>query len=176
MDTVRFMVILGLAVLLPMDAVPCRAQCPDNSTAFKLLGTWLYVAGAAQFPQHRMEMLLIDHAYLRLDPGASRQELLISHYVAICFTNNLTYLEVTVGYATLVKHAKTQNTEGMLMNVSSENLLLVQYQMQRERMYLGQYHYARNWRISTAEQEEFQYHAECLGLRAEQIMFAPWRT
>lgn len=31
----------------------------------------------------------------------------------------------------------------MLMNVSSENLLLVQYQMQRERTYLGQYLYGR---------------------------------
>lgn len=37
--------------------------------------------------------------------------------------------------------AKTQQTEGMLMNVSSENLLLVQYQMQKERTYLGQYLY-----------------------------------
>lgn len=49
----------------------------------QLLGTWLYVAGAAQYPQHRVEMLFIDHAYLRLDPGASGQELLISHYVAV---------------------------------------------------------------------------------------------
>ncbi|XP_066057206.1 alpha-1-acid glycoprotein-like [Chamaea fasciata] len=179
MDTVGLVVILGLAALLPTDAVPCGAQRPDDSTASKLLGTWLYVAGAAQFPQHRVEMLLIDHAYLRLDPGASGQELLISHYVAVgdqCFTNNLTYLEVSAGNATLVKHAETQKTEGMLMNVSSENLLLVQYQMQRERKYLGQYLYARNRRISRAEQEEFEHHAECLGLRAEQIVFAPWRT
>lgn len=41
------------------------------------------MAGAAQFPPHRVEMLLIDHAYLRLEPGASGQELLISHYVAV---------------------------------------------------------------------------------------------
>lgn len=49
----------------------------------QLLGTWLYVAGAAQFPQHRVEMLLIDHAYLHTEPGASGQELLITHYVAV---------------------------------------------------------------------------------------------
>lgn len=41
------------------------------------------MAGAAQYPQHRVEMLFIDHAYLRLEPGASGQELLISHYVAV---------------------------------------------------------------------------------------------
>ncbi|XP_063265880.1 alpha-1-acid glycoprotein-like [Prinia subflava] len=171
--------VLGLAVLLPTDAVPCGAQRPDNSTASKLLGTWLYVAGAAQFPQHRVEMLLIDHAYVRLEPGAAGQELLISHYVAVgdqCFTNNLTYLEVTAGNATLVRNAKTQQIEGMLMNMSSENLLLIQYQMQRERTYLGQYLYARNLGISSAEREEFEQHAECLGLRAEQIVYAPWRT
>ncbi|XP_038012105.1 alpha-1-acid glycoprotein-like [Motacilla alba alba] len=172
-------VALGLAALLPAGAVPCGAQRPDSSSAAKLLGTWLYVAGAAQFPQHQVEMLLIDHAFLRLEPAAGGQELLISHYVAVgdqCFTNNLTYLEVTAGNGTLVKHAKTQQTEGMLMNTSSENLLLVQYQMQRERTYLGQYLYARNRSISTAEREEFEQHAAGLGLRAEQIVYAPWKT
>ncbi|RMB93475.1 hypothetical protein DUI87_30172 [Hirundo rustica rustica] len=142
MGTAGLLVILGLAALLPTDAVPCGAQRPDSSTASKLLGTWLYVAGAAQFPPHRVEMLLIDHAYLRLEPGASGQELLISHYVAVgnqCFTNNLTYLEVIAGNATLVKHA-------------------------------------RNPRISRAEREEFEQHAECLGLRGEQIVYAPWKT
>ncbi|XP_015499986.1 alpha-1-acid glycoprotein-like [Parus major] len=171
--------LLSLAALLPADAAPCGAQRPDSSTASELLGTWLYLAGAAQFPQHQVEMLLIDHAFLRLEPGASGQQLLISHYVAVgdqCFTNNLTYLEVSVGNATLVKDAKTQRTEGMLMNMSSENLLLIQYQMQKDRTYLGQYLYARNLSISTADREEFERHVECLGLRAEQIVFAPWKT
>ncbi|KAL9827018.1 alpha-1-acid glycoprotein-like [Geothlypis trichas] len=171
--------ILALAALLPADALPCGAQRPDSATASKLPGTWLYVAGAAQFPQHQVEMLLIDHALLRLEPGPGGQELLISHFVAVgdqCFTNNLTYLEVTAGNATLVKNAMTQQTEGMLMNMSSENLLLIQYQMQRERTYLGQYLYARNLSISTADREEFEQHAECLGLRAEQIVYAPWKT
>ncbi|XP_041331043.1 alpha-1-acid glycoprotein-like isoform X1 [Pyrgilauda ruficollis] len=179
MGTAALLAVLGLAALLPADAEPCAAQRPDSATAAELPGTWLYVAGAAQFPQHRVEMLLIDHALLRLEPGASGQELLVSHFVAVgdqCFTNNLTYLEVTAGNATLVKHAKTQQTEGMLMNMSSENLLLIQYQMQRERTYLGQYLYARNLSISTADREEFQQHAECLGLRAEQIVYAPWKT
>nr|XP_005490686.1 uncharacterized protein LOC102064193 [Zonotrichia albicollis] len=145
----------------------------------KLPGTWLYVAGAAQFPQHQVEMLLIDHALLRLEPGPGGQELLISHFVAVgdqCYTHNLTYLEVTAGNASLVKNAVTQQTEGMLMNTSSENLLLIQYQMQRERTYLGQYLYARNLSLSTAEREEFEQHAGCLGLRAEQIVYAPWKT
>ncbi|XP_014111722.1 PREDICTED: alpha-1-acid glycoprotein-like isoform X2 [Pseudopodoces humilis] len=148
----------------------CHHPVPPSP---QLLGTWLYLAGAAQFPQHQVEMLLIDHAFLRLEPGASRQQLLISHYVAVgdqCFTNNLTYLEVSVGNATLVKDAKTQQTEGMLMNMSSENLLLIQYQMQKDRTYLGQYLYARNLSISTADREEFEHHVECLGLRAEQIV------
>ncbi|XP_039575878.1 alpha-1-acid glycoprotein-like [Passer montanus] len=179
MGSAGLVAVLGLAALLPAGAEPCAAQRPDSSAAAQLPGTWLYVAGAAQFPQHRVEMLLIDHAFLRLEPGASGQQLLISHYVAVgdqCFTNNLTYLEVAAGNATLVKHAKTQQTEGMLMNVSSENLLLIQYQMQRERTYLGQYLYARNLSISTAEREEFEQHAACLGLGAEQIVYAPWRT
>lgn len=35
---------------------------------------------------------------------------------------------------------------------------------------------ARKLGISTAEREEFEHHAECLGLRAEQIVYAPWKT
>ncbi|XP_068270335.1 alpha-1-acid glycoprotein-like [Nyctibius grandis] len=175
-------VVLGLAALLPAAAFPCaapRPQRPDNATASKLLGTWLYVAGAAQFPQHLLEMLLIDHGHLHVEPRAGEQELPVTQHVAVgdqCLTNNSTYLEITVGNTTLVKHAKTQQTVGTLMNLSSEDLLLIQYQLQRERTYLGLYLYARNLSVSTAHREEFEHHAKCLGLGEEEILYAPWKT
>ncbi|KAM6237444.1 uncharacterized protein M6G45_012934 isoform 2-T2 [Spheniscus humboldti] len=86
MAAARVAAILGLAVLLPTAAFPCGAphpQHPDNATASKLLGTWLYVAGAAQFPRHLLEMLLIDHGHLHVEPRAGEQELLITQRVAI---------------------------------------------------------------------------------------------
>ncbi|XP_051663997.1 alpha-1-acid glycoprotein 8-like [Manacus candei] len=172
-------VTLGLAVLLPTAAFPCGALRPDNATATKLLGTWLYVAGAAQFPRHLLEMLLIDHGHLHVEPLRDGPELLITQHVAVgdqCLTNNLTYLEIAAGNTTLVKHAKTQETVGTLMNLSSEDLLLIQYQLQRERTYLGLYLYARNLSVSTADREEFEHHAKCLGLREEEIIYAPWKT
>ncbi|XP_061208300.1 uncharacterized protein LOC133211731 isoform X2 [Neopsephotus bourkii] len=101
--------ILILASLLPAAATPCGALRPDNSTAAKLLGTWLYVAGAAQLPRHLLEMLLIDHGYLHVEPGASEQELPITQSVAVgdqCLTNNSTYMEITDGNTTLVKEAR----------------------------------------------------------------------
>ncbi|XP_075026507.1 alpha-1-acid glycoprotein 1-like [Calonectris borealis] len=174
--------VLGLAALLPTAAFPCgapRPQHPDNATASKLLGTWLYVAGAAQFPQHLLEMLLIDHGHLHVEPRAGDQELLITQRVAVgdqCLTNNSTYLEIATGNATLVKHAKTQQTVGTLMNLSSEDVLLIQYQLQRERTYLGLYLYARNLSVSTAHREEFERHAKCLGLSEEETVYAPWKT
>ncbi|XP_027733656.1 uncharacterized protein LOC114054561 [Empidonax traillii] len=180
MAGIGIVVTLGLAVLLPMAAAfPCRALRPDNATASKLLGTWLYVAGAAQFPRHLLEMLLIDHGHLYVEPLTDGQELLITQHVAAgdqCLTNNLTYLEIAAGNTTLVKHAKTQQTVGTLMNLSSEDLLLIQYQLQRERTYLGLYLYARNLSMSTADREEFEHHAKCLGLREEEIIYAPWKT
>ncbi|XP_009067508.1 PREDICTED: alpha-1-acid glycoprotein-like [Acanthisitta chloris] len=177
MARVGIILSLSLVALLPADASPCGPLRPDGTTASKMLGTWLYVAGAAQFPQHRLEMLLIDHAYLNVDP--LEQQLLITHRVAAgnqCHFNNLTHLEIEPGNMALVKDAKTQKIQGMLMNLSSEDLLLVQYQMERERTYLGQYLYARNLSISPADKEEFEHHVECLGLRKEQIVYAPWRT
>ncbi|XP_071430502.1 alpha-1-acid glycoprotein 1-like [Pithys albifrons albifrons] len=170
---------LGLSVLLPVAAFPCGAPSRDNTTASKLLGKWVYVAGAAQFPQHLLELLLIDHGHLHVEPGADGQELLLTQHVAAgdqCLTNNHTYLEITTGNGTLVKHAKTQQTVGMLMNLSSEDLLLIQYQLQRERMYLGLYLYARNLSVSTTDREEFEHQAKCLGLSQEQIIYAPWKT
>ncbi|XP_010014494.1 PREDICTED: alpha-1-acid glycoprotein 1-like, partial [Nestor notabilis] len=143
-----------------------------------LLGTWLYVAGAAQFPRHLLEMLLIDHGHLHVEPGASEQELPITQSVAVgdqCLTNNSTYVEITAGSTMLVKEAKTQQTVGMLMNLSSEDVLLIQYQLQRERTYLGLYLYARNLTMSRAQQEEFESQAKCLGLSEEGIVYAPWR-
>ncbi|XP_050764142.1 uncharacterized protein LOC127023864 [Gymnogyps californianus] len=174
--------VLSLAVLLPTAACPCgalRPQHPGNTTASKLLGTWLYVAGAAQFPQHLLEMLLIDHGHLHVEPRAGEQELLITQHVAVgdqCLTNNSTYFEITIGNTTLVKHAKTQQTVGTLMNLSSEDILLIQYQLQRERTYLGLYLYARNLSVSTAHREEFEHHAKRLGLSEEEIVYAPWET
>ncbi|XP_009632803.1 alpha-1-acid glycoprotein-like [Egretta garzetta] len=174
--------VLSLVVLLPATAFPCGAlhpQHPDNTTASKLLGTWLYVAGAAQFPQHLLEMLLIDHGHLHVEPRSSEQELLISQHVAVgdeCLTNNSTYFDITTSNTTQVKHAKTHQTVGTLMNLSSEDVLLIQYQLQRERTYLGLYLYARNLRVSTAHREEFEHQAKCLGLSEEEIVYAPWKT
>ncbi|XP_033923630.1 alpha-1-acid glycoprotein 1-like [Melopsittacus undulatus] len=170
--------ILILTSLLAAAATPCGAPRPDGSTAGKLLGTWLYVAGAAQFPQHLLEMLLIDHGYLHVEPGASEQELPITQSVAIgdqCLTNNSTYMEITADNTTLVKEAKTQQTVGTLMDLSSEDVLLIQYQLQRERTYLGLYLYARNLSMSRAQREEFETQAKCLGLSEEGIVYAPWR-
>ncbi|XP_010179699.1 PREDICTED: alpha-1-acid glycoprotein-like, partial [Mesitornis unicolor] len=140
-----------------------------------LLGTWLYVAGAAQFPQHLLEMLLIDHGHLHVE-SSTGEELLIFFLGDQCLTNNSTYFEIVPGNTTLVKHAKTHQTVGMLMNLSSEDVLLIQHQLQRERTYLGLYLYARNLSVSAADQEEFEHHAECLGLSKEEIVYAPWRT
>ncbi|KAM6117403.1 alpha-1-acid glycoprotein 1-like [Phoenicopterus ruber ruber] len=179
MAAARVAAVLGLTWLLPTAALPCGALRWDNATASKLLGTWLYVAGASQFPQHLLEMLLIDHGHLHVEPRASEQELLITQRVAVgdqCLTNNSTYFAIAVGNTTLVKHAKTQQTVGTLMNLSSEDVLLIQYQLQRERTYLGLYLYARNLSVSTAHREEFERHAKCLGLSEEEIVYAPWQT
>ncbi|XP_074780149.1 alpha-1-acid glycoprotein-like [Athene noctua] len=179
MAVVGVAAILGLAALLPAAGVPCGAPHPDSTTASKLLGTWVYVAGAAQFPQHLLEMLLIDHGHLLVEPHASGQELLLTQRVAVgdqCLTNNSTYFEITAGNTTLVKHAKTHQTMGTLMNLSSEDILLIQYQLQRERTYSGLYLYARNLSMSTADREEFEHHAKCLGLSEEEIVYAPWKT
>ncbi|XP_069729510.1 alpha-1-acid glycoprotein-like [Phaenicophaeus curvirostris] len=179
MAAVKVATILSLGALLPTATFPCGTLRSDNTTASKLLGTWLYVAGAAQFPQHLLEMLLIDHGHLHVEPHTGEQELLVTQRVAVgdqCLANNSTYFKITVGNTTLVKHAKTHQTVGMLMNLSSEDTLLIQYQLQRERMYLGLYLYARNLSLSTAHQEEFEHHVKCLGLSGEEIVYAPWKT
>ncbi|KAM6110319.1 alpha-1-acid glycoprotein 1-like [Pterocles gutturalis] len=171
--------VLVLGVLLPATAFPCGAPHPNNATGSKLLGPWLYVAGAAQFPQHLLELLLIDHGHLDVRPRAGEQELSVTQRVAVgdqCLTNNSTYFRVSAGNATLVKHAKTHQTLGMLMNLSSEDVLLIQYQLQRDRTYVGLYLYARNLNVSTDQQEEFQQLARHLGLREEEIVYAPWKT
>lgn len=69
---------------LPQSS-PCGPQgshCPVPLSP-QLLGTWLYVAGAAQLPQHLLEMLLIDHGHLHVEPGAGEQELRVTQHVAV---------------------------------------------------------------------------------------------
>lgn len=60
-----------------------QAGSPHSPTPLpQLLGTWRYVAGAAQLPQHLLELLLIDHGHLRVEPSAGGQELLVTQHVA----------------------------------------------------------------------------------------------
>ncbi|KAM9176547.1 uncharacterized protein V3H86_011373 [Mergus octosetaceus] len=172
--------ILILTALPPAAAAPCEpTQSPANATAPGLLGTWRYVAGAAQLPQHLLELLLIDHGHLRVEPGAGGQELLVTQHVAAggrCLSSNSTYFQLPDGGGTvLAKHANTQQTVGMLLNLSSEDILLIQHQLQKERTYSALYLYARNQTVSKAQREEFAQHAQRLGLSEGEIVYAPWR-
>ncbi|XP_035197858.1 uncharacterized protein LOC118175602 [Oxyura jamaicensis] len=174
--------VLVLTALLPAAAAPCepaQPQSPANVTAPGLLGTWWYVAGAAQLPQHLLELLLIDHGHLRVEPGAGGQELLVTQHVAAggrCLSSNSSYFHLPDGGGTaLVKHATTQQTMGTLLNLSSEDVLLIQHQLQKERTYSALYLYARNQTVSEAQRDEFARHAQRLGLSEGEIVYAPWR-
>ncbi|XP_065428782.1 alpha-1-acid glycoprotein 1-like isoform X3 [Chrysemys picta bellii] len=176
-----FVTFLSLAHLLSSMPLQCELllpQIPDNTTASKLLGKWFYIAGASQFPFHLLEMVLIDNGYLDVNPTEQEQELFINQHVTVgdkCLSNNSTYLEVSINNATLIKYAKNQRTMGKLMKSSSEEIFLIQYQMHKEKNYAGLYLYARNQNMSNTQLEEFRDHAKCLGLREEEIIYAPWQ-
>ncbi|XP_067397724.1 alpha-1-acid glycoprotein 1-like isoform X2 [Emydura macquarii macquarii] len=170
---------LSLAQLLGAMPLHCELlppQIPDNTTASKLLGKWFYIAGASQLHFHLLEMVLIDNGYLDVNP--TEQELLINQHITVgdkCLSNNSTYLEVSINNATLIKYAKNQRTVGKLMNSSSEDIFLIQYQVHKEKNYTGLYFYARNQNTSKAQLQEFRDHAKCLGLNEEEIVYAPWQ-
>uniref|UniRef100_A0A8C8SMP2 Lipocalin/cytosolic fatty-acid binding domain-containing protein n=1 Tax=Pelusios castaneus TaxID=367368 RepID=A0A8C8SMP2_9SAUR len=172
---------LSLAQLLSAMPLQCDLlppQIPDNTTASKLLGKWFYIAGASQFPFHLLEMVLIDNGYLDVDPTEQEQELLINQHITVedrCLTNNSTYLEISINNATLIKYAKNQRPVGKLLNSSSEDIFLIQYQAYKEKNYAGLYLYARNQTLSKTQLEEFRDHAKCLGLSEEEIVYAPWQ-
>ncbi|XP_019396203.1 PREDICTED: alpha-1-acid glycoprotein 1-like isoform X1 [Crocodylus porosus] len=173
--------VLNLLPLLCANPLHCDfrvPQIPDNTTGSKLLGKWFYVAGASQFPLHWLEMTLIDNGYLQVDPNEQGQELLINQHVSAmdeCLTNNSTYFEVTVDNAILIKNVQNRRTMGKLMNSSSEDILLIQFEMQKEKNYTGLYLYARNQPPSKVHLNELRDHAECLGLSEEKIVYAPWK-
>ncbi|XP_074871626.1 alpha-1-acid glycoprotein 1-like [Carettochelys insculpta] len=174
-------IVLSLAHLfcaMPLHCELLRPQIPDNATASKLVGKWFYIAGASQFPLHLLEMVLIDNGYLHVNPTGHEQELLITQHVTVggkCLSSNLTYLEVSINNATLIKYAKNEHIVGKLMNSSSEDIFLIQYQMHQEKNYTGLYLYARNQSVTEAQMEEFRDHANCLGLCEEEIIYAPWQ-
>ncbi|XP_021269831.1 LOW QUALITY PROTEIN: alpha-1-acid glycoprotein 1-like [Numida meleagris] len=172
--------ILILTSLLPAAAAPHEptpAPSLANTTAPWPLGMWWYVAGAAQLPQHLLELLLIDHGHLRVEPGVG-QELLITQHVAVgdqCLSNNSTSILLAANGTALLKHAKTQLSLGTVTNLGSEDTLLIQHQVQRDRTYSALYLYARNRTVSSTQREELGRHAESLGLSRGDVVYAPWR-
>ncbi|XP_042686587.1 alpha-1-acid glycoprotein-like [Centrocercus urophasianus] len=172
--------ILILTALLSAAAAPHKPTAPPslaNTTMPWLLGLWQYVAGAAQLPQHLLELLLIDHGHLRVEPS-SGQELLITQHVAVggrCLSNNSTSILLGANGTALLKDAKTQRILGMVTKLSSEDTLLIQHHVHRERAYSALYLYARNRTVSSTQQDELGQHAEHLGLSRGAVVYAPWR-
>ncbi|XP_072209011.1 uncharacterized protein [Excalfactoria chinensis] len=172
--------ILILTALLPAVAAPHEPTAPPglaNTSAPWLLGTWQYVAGAAQLPQHLLELLLIDHGHLHVEAGGG-QELLITQHVAVgdrCLSNNSTSIRLGANGTALLQHAKTQRILGTVTALGSEDALLIRHHVQKEGTYSALYLYARNRTVSSTQREELGQHAESLGLSREAVVYAPWR-
>ncbi|XP_015734579.1 alpha-1-acid glycoprotein 1-like [Coturnix japonica] len=148
-----------------------------NTSLPWLLGTWQYVAGAAQLPQHLVELLLIDHGHLHIEPS-NGEELLITQHVAVgdrCLSNNSTSIRLGANGTALLQHAKTQRTLGTVTELGSEDALLIQHHVQKEGTYSALYLYARNRTVSSEQKEELGRRAESLGLSRGAVIYAPWR-
>ncbi|XP_025033862.1 alpha-1-acid glycoprotein 1-like isoform X2 [Pelodiscus sinensis] len=163
-----FLSLAHLLSAMPLHCELLHPQTPDNTTASKLLGKWFYIAGASQSPIHLLEMVLIDNAYLDVNPTGQEQELLINQHVTAgnkCFSSNSTYFEVSLNNATLIKSAKNQHAMGKLMRSSSEDILLIHYQAHKEKNYTGLHLYGAvsNERNQTNNSPDKEMPATVLG-------------
>ncbi|XP_042734656.1 uncharacterized protein LOC122184111 isoform X3 [Lagopus leucura] len=92
-----------------------------------------------------------------------------------CLSNNSTSILLSANGTALLKDVKTQRILGMVTKLSSEDTLLIQHHVHRERMYSALYLYARNRTVSSTQQDELGQHAENLGLSRGAVVYAPWR-
>ncbi|XP_040505213.1 alpha-1-acid glycoprotein [Gallus gallus] len=172
--------VLILTALLSAAAAPHKPTAlpsPANTTVPWPLGMWHFVAGAAQLPQHLLDLLLIDHGHLHVQPGGG-QELLITQHVAVgdrCLSNNSTSIHLGANGTALLRHAQTQHILGTATKLGSEDTLLIQHHVQREETYSALYLYARNRTVSSEQQDELGRRAERLGLSRGAAVYAPWR-
>ncbi|KAM8995429.1 alpha-1-acid glycoprotein 1-like isoform 1-T1 [Ara ararauna] len=163
--------LLGLPLTLASPT--CAPLIPvtfDNATVTRLLGPWIYIAGASRYPPHLEELKALKHAAFSFSPSSHEDELNVIEIMRL----NETCLERNTSKVLVFQHNSTlahvdDQVFAMAKLIQSDKDLLILNHLNDDFPSLSLS--ARTPNVTKEQLEEFRSHLHCLGFTEEDIFF-----
>ncbi|XP_057261965.1 alpha-1-acid glycoprotein 1-like [Pezoporus wallicus] len=161
--------LLGLP--LTLAAPTCAPLIPvtfDNATIPRLLGHWIYIAGASRYPPHLEELRALKHAAFSFSPSSHEDELDVTEIMRLnetCLERNSSKVLV-FRYNSTLAHVDGQVFATAKLIQSDKDLLILNH-LNDDFPSLSLS--ARTPNVSKEQLEEFRSHLHCLGFTEEDI-------
>ncbi|NWX14924.1 A1AG protein, partial [Aegotheles bennettii] len=166
--------LLGLPLALAAEPPTCTPLVPvtlDNATVPRLLGQWVFISGAYQYPPHQEEMKALKYAVFSFFPGTHEDELNVTETMRVndtCVTRTTSKIHIFWHNSTLV-HAEDQVLSMAELIQSDKDLLILKHITSD---FVGLSLSARTPNVSKEHLEEFKAHLHCLGFTDDEIFVA----
>ncbi|NXR09806.1 A1AG protein, partial [Semnornis frantzii] len=166
--------LLGLPLTLalttePPTCSPLVSVTFDNGTIPRILGEWIYIAGASKYPPHLEEVKVIKHAFFSLSPGSHEDELNILEIMRVnetCVTKT-SKIQVFRENSTLMHVDENVTATARLIQSDKDLLILNHFNNNFQGLSLS----ARTPNVSKEHLEEFRAQLHCLGFTEEETFF-----
>ncbi|NXC49262.1 A1AG protein, partial [Penelope pileata] len=142
----------------------------DNATVAGLLGDWVYIMGASQYPPHVEEMKGLKYATFTFFPGSHEDELNVTEIMRLnetCTVRNTSKIHIFRHNSTLV-HEEGQESSMAELIRSDKDLFILRHFKDN---YVGLSLSARTPEVSKEQLEEFEAQVRCHGFTPEQTFF-----
>nr|ABU24464.1 alpha 1-acid glycoprotein [Gallus gallus] len=139
----------------------------DNATVDRLLGHWVYIMGASQYPPHMAEMRELKYATFTLFPGSHEDEFNVTEIMRLnetCVVKNSSKIHVFRHNSTLTHEDGQVVSMAELIHSDKDLFILKHFKDNHVGLSLS----ARTAEVTKEQLEEFEAQLRCHGFKLEE--------
>uniref|UniRef100_A0A8C9EGJ1 Alpha-1-acid glycoprotein n=1 Tax=Pavo cristatus TaxID=9049 RepID=A0A8C9EGJ1_PAVCR len=165
-----FILSMGMVHAHATESPTCTPLVPaemDNATVDRLLGHWVYIMGASQYPPHVAEMKELKHATFTFFPGSHEDELNATEIMRLnetCVVRNTSKIHIFRHNSTLA-HVEGQEVSMAELIHSDKDLFILKHFKDN---HVGLSLSARTPEVTKEQLEEFEAQLRCHGFKLEE--------
>ena len=147
--------------------VPLVPAVMDNATVARLLGHWVYIMGASQYPPHMAEMKELKYATFTLFPGSHEDVFNVTEIMRLnetCVVRNSSKIHVFRHNSTLVHEEGQELSMAELIHSDKDLFILKHFKDNHVGLSLS----ARTPNVTKEQLEEFEAQLRCHGFKLEE--------
>uniref|UniRef100_A0A8C3BX95 Apolipoprotein M n=1 Tax=Cairina moschata TaxID=8855 RepID=A0A8C3BX95_CAIMO len=151
----------------PHACTPLTPAVMDNATMAGLLGHWVYIMGASNYPPHVAEMKELKYVTFTFLPGSHDDEFFVTETLRLnetCVVRNASKILIFRHNSTLM-HVEGQEVSTAELIKTDKELLVLKHSKES---FLGLSLSARTPNVSKEHLEAFRAQLRCLGFTQEE--------